>query len=138
MRAAADGRRATVEVEDIALPAGGRGRVMVRIFRPSEVEGLLPVVLYLRDRAGADDRVARDLAARAQAAVLLPDEESDRYLETSYELLRWVAAEGARRRLDGTRIALVGDGPAAELALLVLERGGPHVSAVDALSPPAP
>lgn len=114
MDAANDGATA-VEVEDVALPAGDGSRVMVRIFRPVDVDGGLPVVLYLPDPVGPDDGLPRELARADRVAVLVP--ESARDVETSRELLRWIVTEGARRGLDGNRIALMGDGLAAELAL---------------------
>jgi hypothetical protein len=127
-----------VEVEDVALPTGGPGGALVRIFRPPEVVSALPVVLYLADRAGADDELARALAARSRTAVLVPEEELSRDLESSYLLLCWIAAQGARRRLDGSRIAIVGNGRAADLVRLAGARGGPALCPVEALSPPKP
>jgi acetyl esterase/lipase len=130
------GPRFEVEVEDLALPAGGHGLVMVRIFRPQEAEGPLPVILFVDDLA-TDDRVARELAAGAHAAVLAR-EDGGCDLETGYELLRWISAQGGRRRLDGSRIAVVGGGFAAELVQLNRTRGGPALCALDALSQPGP
>lgn len=109
--------RTDVEVEDLALPVGSRGRIMVRIFRPAKAEGALQAVLYLPDPAAMDEELARELARIAGVAVLVPDDEAAQRIEASHELLRWIVAEGARRRLDGNRVAVMGDGLAAELAL---------------------
>lgn len=104
-----------VEVEDVAMPSGNDGRVMVRIFRPADIEGGLPVVLCLQDPPGPADWMARELARTERVAVLVPESTSD--IETVRGLLGWIVAEGARRRLDGARIEVMGDGMAAELAI---------------------
>jgi acetyl esterase/lipase len=104
-----------VEVEDVAIPAGDSGRVMVRIFRPAESQGPLPVVLYLPGPQALDDDAARELAVTEGVAVLVP--ESARDIETSHDLLHWIVAEGARRQLDGGHVALMGDGLVTELAV---------------------
>jgi acetyl esterase/lipase len=108
--------RADVEVEDIALPPGERGRVLVRIFRPAYGVGVLPVVVYLGAQSAGDDRLVRELAAGVPAAVLVPDADFARQLTVGRELLRWIAGHGERRWLDGGRIALVANGAHAALA----------------------
>lgn len=138
MSAAMDGGRGTIEVEDLALPTGDGGRAMVRIYRPPDVGGVLPVVLCLAEGLGADDWLARALAAGTRSAVVVPEELFSRDLESRYELLSWIAEEGARRRLDGSRIAIVGDGRAHELVQLARARGGPDLCPVEALTQSAP
>jgi hypothetical protein len=59
--------------------------------------------------------MARELARTERVAVLVPESTSD--IETVRGLLSWIVAEGARRRLDGARIEVMGDGMAAELAI---------------------
>lgn len=141
---------AEVEVEDLAVPAGGGARVGLRIVRPMAVEGALPVVLYLHGDswlAGApltDDRPARDLAAGLGAAVVLPAEggPARRYpaaLEQAYAILAWIGRDGRRRDLDGTRVALAGDATGANLCaaltLVAKGRGGPALAAQVLLHP---
>jgi hypothetical protein len=54
-------------------------------------------------------------------------------LEPLYEILCWIAQQGQRRWLDGTRVALAGTGSGAvacaRLAVLARERGAPGVRA---------
>jgi acetyl esterase/lipase len=128
-------READVEVEDVALPLGERRRGLVRIFRPADSMGALPAVLYLGAQGAAGDQLARELAAGVPAAVLVPDDDLAGQLTAGRELLRWIVAEGARRRLDGSRLALIGDRAAAELALLTSDDDGPPLRTQAMLRP---
>jgi acetyl esterase len=124
-----------VEVEDVSMPVG----VMVRIFRNREAPKPTPVVLYLSDvpTDGAESERngdgPRGLAAATGAAVLVPTSPPDAGLEPLYAVLCWVAQQGARRWLDGSRVALAGEGMGAELcsrlALLARDRGTPSICA---------
>jgi acetyl esterase/lipase len=138
VRTVGDRGAVVVEVEDVALPADGSRAVLVRIFRPPDAEGILPVVLYVAERLRADDSQARTLAVEARAAVVVPERDFSGEAESGYEVLRWIASQGARRRLDGSRIAVVGDGRADELVRLACDRGGPALCAVDALTRTGP
>jgi acetyl esterase/lipase len=134
-----------VEVEDVSLPVGGSRRVMVRIFRSGDAPQPSPVVLYLSDvsavRAedepnGLSDHQVRTIAGNTRAAVLVPSPGQDPggdELEPLYEILCWIAQQGQRRWLDGTRVALAGTGSGAvlcaRLAVLARERGARGVRA---------
>lgn len=127
-----------VEVEDVALPVGVPSGVMVRIFRPRDAPQPTPVVLYLSDAAATtadehSDRQLRAMAVDSGAAVLVPELGPAPVLERLYEVLRWVAEQGQRRWLDGSRVALAGGGDGAtlcaRLSVLAGERGGPEVCA---------
>ncbi|KPH98002.1 hypothetical protein OK074_0760 [Actinobacteria bacterium OK074] len=123
--APAEGRKAVDEVQsgDIAKPAvdeewvtvpgGPTGSVRARIVKPAGAEGTLPVVLYIHGagwvfgNAHTHDRLVRELAVGANAAVVFP--------------------EGAAKDLDATRIAVAGDSVGgnmtAALTLMAKERG---------------
>src|SRR5690349_3685722 len=146
-----DGRKAVDEVQSgpVAKPevaevwmsvAGGpTGSVPVRIVRPADAEGVLPVVLYLHGagwvfgNAHTHDRLVRELAVGARAAVVFPEYDLSpeaRYpvaIEQNYAVARWIVAEGAARGLDGGRIAVAGDSVggnmAAALTLMAKHRG---------------
>lgn len=118
-----------VEVEDLALPRTSGGYVVVRIFRPRDVGGTLPVTLYLQgadEVDGGADQTARALSAERRVAVLAPPTSA---LQEIYDVLRWVANDGHRRRLDGARIELAGD-PAliAAVRRSADERPGPPLT----------
>jgi acetyl esterase/lipase len=113
--------------------------VPVRIVKPAGAQGPLPVVLYVHGAgwvfgdAHTPDRLVRDLAIGADAAVVFPEYDRSpeaRYpvaLEESYAVARWIVAEGAARGLDASRLAVAGDSVggnmSAALTLLAKERG---------------
>ncbi|MFI9008532.1 alpha/beta hydrolase [Actinosynnema sp. NPDC053489] len=141
-----EGRKAVDEVQsgDVPKPEVDEewvtvGEVPVRVVRPAGATGALPVVLYVHGagwvfgNARTHDRLVRELAVGAGAAVVFPDyslSPEARYpvaLEESYSVARWVVAEGASRGLDASRLAVAGDSVggnmSAALTLLAKERG---------------
>ncbi|MDX2681610.1 alpha/beta hydrolase [Streptomyces sp. NY05-11A] len=148
----AEGRKAVDEVQsgEIARPAvdeewitvtgGPTGSVRARIVRPAGAEGVLPVILYIHGagwvfgNAHTHDRLVRELAVGAEAAVVFPEYDLSpeaRYpvaIEQNFTVARWIVAEGASKGLDATRIAVAGDSVGgnmtAALTLMAKERGG--------------
>ncbi|MBT2368918.1 alpha/beta hydrolase [Streptomyces sp. ISL-10] len=147
----ADGRKAVDDVqsgEGVTLPAvdeewvtvhgGPTGNVRARIVRPRGVAGSLPVILYIHGagwvfgNAHTHDRLVRELAVGAGAAVVFPEYELSpeaRYPvanEQNYSVAQWIAREGRHKELDGTRIAVAGDSVggnmAAALTLMAKQR----------------
>ncbi|MEV6510340.1 alpha/beta hydrolase [Streptomyces sp. NPDC051642] len=149
--APAEGRKAVDEVQsgEIAKPAvdeewitvsgGPTGQVRTRIVRPAGVTGTLPVILYIHGagwvfgNAHTHDRLVRELAVGANAAVVFPEYDLSpeaRYpvaIEQNYAVAQWVVQEGATKDLDPTRIAVAGDSVGgnmtAALTLMAKERG---------------
>ena len=135
--------KAPVEIEDRMIDGGPSGQVSVRIVRPPDMPGRLPVIVYLHGagwvfgNAHTHDRLIRELAVGAQAAVVFPDyslSPEARYptaLEESYAALQWVTAGGYELGLDAARLAVAGDSVggnmAAALTLLAKARGGPVI-----------
>lgn len=129
------------EVDDewIEVPGGPTGDVKVRIVKPLGATGPLPVILYVHGAgwvfgdAHTHDRLVRDLAIGAEAAVVFP--EYDRapefqyphQIEQAYAVAQWVTKQGADKGLDGSRSAVAGDSVggnmSAALTLLAKERG---------------
>jgi len=146
-----EGRKAVDEVQsgEIAKPAvdeewvtiegGQTGTVRARIVKPAGSTGTLPVILYIHGagwvfgNAHTHDRLVRELAVGARAAVVFPEYDLSpeaRYpvaIEQNYAVARWVVAEGAAKGLDASRIAVAGDSVggnmAAALTLMAKERG---------------
>ena len=128
-----------VDEEWVTVSGGPTGAVRVRIVRPRGSVGALPVVLHLHGggwvfgNAHTHDRLVRELAADAGAAVVFPEfslSPEARYpvaIEQNYSVAQWVLAEGAGRGLDPTRLAVTGDSVggnmAAALTLMAKERG---------------
>ena len=115
------------------------GDVRVRIVRPPDAAGTLPVVLYIHGggwvlgNAETHDRLVRELAVGTGAAVVFVDYDRSpeaRYpvaLEQGYATAQWIVREGAANQLDPDRIAVAGDSVGgnmtAALALMASERG---------------
>ncbi|MEU6807178.1 alpha/beta hydrolase [Streptomyces neyagawaensis] len=128
-----------VDDEGVTVPGGPTGEVRARIVRPAGAEGVLPVILYIHGagwvfgNAHTHDRLVRELAVGARAAVVFPEYDLSpeaRYpvaVEQNYAVARWIVAEGARHGLDGARIAVAGDSVggnmSAALTLMAKERG---------------
>jgi acetyl esterase len=131
-----------VDVEDIRVPGGPSGEVSVRILRPKGASGVLPAVVYIHGagwvfgNAHTHDRLIREIAARTGAAVVFPSYSRSpeaKYpvaIEECYAVATWIAAHGARRGLDGARLAIAGDSVggnmAAAVTLMAKDRGGPR------------
>jgi acetyl esterase/lipase len=128
-----------VDIEDITVAGGPSGEVKVRIVRPEGATGTLPVILYIHGagwvfgNAHTHDRLVRELAVGANAAVVFPEyslSPEARYpvaIEENYAVAQWIGGEGAGKGLDGTRVAIAGDSVggnmAAALTLMAKERG---------------
>ncbi|MGW6014968.1 alpha/beta hydrolase [Streptomyces sp. NPDC055210] len=147
----AEGRKAVDEVQSgeiaepaideewITVPGGPTGEVRTRIVRPAGATGTLPVIVYIHGagwvfgNAHTHDRLVRELAVGANAAVVFPEYDLSpeaRYpvaIEQNWTVARWVATTGADHGLDASRIAVVGDSVggnmAAALTLMAKERG---------------
>ncbi|MGW3248775.1 alpha/beta hydrolase [Streptomyces sp. NPDC001070] len=115
------------------------GDVAVRIVKPVGVDGVLPVVLYVHGggwvlgNAGTHDRLVRELAVMAHAAVVFveyarsPEARYPVAIEQAYATARWITAKGAEEGLDASRMAVAGDSVggnmAAALTLMAKQRG---------------
>jgi acetyl esterase len=147
----AEGRKAVDEVQsgDVTKPAvdeewitvagGPTGSVRARIVKPAGATGTLPVILYIHGagwvfgNAHTHDRLVRELATGANAAVVFPEYDLSpeaRYpvaIEQNYAVAQWIVTEGTTKDLDGTRLAVVGDSVGgnmtAALTLMAKERG---------------
>jgi acetyl esterase len=128
-----------VDITDATVPGGPSGTVSVRILRPRGAAGPLPVIVYIHGagwvfgNADTHDRLIRELAVGANAAVvfpnysLSPEAKYPTAIEESYAVAKWVAEHGAEQDLDATRIAIAGDSVggnmSAALTLLAKQRG---------------
>src|SRR3954451_5250987 len=115
------------------------GDVRVRIVRPADAVGTLPVILYMHGggwvlgNAATHDRLVRELAVGAGAAVVFveydrsPEARHPVALEQGYATAQWIVREGAANQLDPNRIAVAGDSVGgnmtAALTLMAQERG---------------
>ncbi|MFC9091743.1 alpha/beta hydrolase [Streptomyces sp. NPDC057072] len=129
-----------VDEERITVSGGPTGTVRARIVKPAGTTGTLPVVVYIHGagwvfgNAHTHDRLVRELAVGAKAAVVFPEYDLSpeaRYpvaIEQNWTVAKWVVEQGATKDLDATRIAVAGDSVGgnmtAALTLMAKERGG--------------
>ncbi|MCX8562234.1 alpha/beta hydrolase [Mycolicibacterium mucogenicum] len=128
-----------VDDEWITVEGGPTGSVTVRIVKPAGATGLLPVIFYIHGagwvfgNAHTHDRLVRELAVGADAAVVFPEYDLSpeaKYptaIEQNYAAAQWVFTHGAEKGLDSSRFAVSGDSVggdmAAVLTLMAKDRG---------------
>ncbi|OHV05274.1 alpha/beta hydrolase [Mycobacterium talmoniae] len=128
-----------IDEEWITVEGGPTGSVKVRIVKPAGASATLPVVFYIHGagwvfgNAQTHDRLVRELAVGAHAAVVFPEYDLSpeaKYptaIEQNYAAAQWVFAHGAETGLDSSRFGVAGDSVggnmAAVLALMAKERG---------------
>lgn len=128
-----------VDEEWITVEGGPTGSVRVRIVKPAGATGTLPVVFYIHGagwvfgNAHTHDRLVRELAVGAEAAVVFPEYDLSpeaKYpiaIEQNYAAAQWVVAHGSEKGLDASRFAVAGDSVggnmAAVLTLMAKDRG---------------
>jgi len=132
-----------VEIEDRAIAGGPSGQVSVRILRPQNAPASLPVIVYIHGagwvfgNTHTHDRLIRELAVGAQAAVvfpnysLSPEAKYPTAIEENYAVVKWVAENGLKHGLAPERLAVAGDSVGgnmtAAVTLMAKERGGPSI-----------
>ena len=137
--------RPDVEIGDGTVPGGPAGDVSVRIMRPKDTDGALPVILYTHGagwvfgNAHTHDRLIRELTHGTGAALVFPNyslSPAAHYptaIEEIYAVLAWIADDGAAHGLDASRIAVAGDSVGgnmtAAITLMAKQRSGPEIAA---------
>ena len=133
------------DIDDRVIDGGPTGQVSIRIVRPADVAGVLPVVFHshgggwiLGDK-DTHERLYRELANAAQAVVVFvdytpaPEAQYPTQNEQAYTALQWAITNAAQIGADPARVALVGDSVGgnmtAALTLMAKQRGGPQIAA---------
>jgi acetyl esterase len=132
-----------VDMQDLTIAGGPSGEVSVRILRPKNSPPTLPVILYIHGagwvfgNAHTHDRLVRELAVGAQAAVvfpnysLSPEAKYPTALEEIYAVLQWIASHANEYGFDAERLTIAGDSVggnmAAAITLVAKERKGPTI-----------
>jgi acetyl esterase len=123
----------------VPVDAEAIGEVRVRIVKPVGASGALPAVVYMHGggwilgNAGTHDRLVRELAVGANAAVVFvefdrsPEARYPVAIEQGYATAQWITRDGAAEGLDASRLAVAGDSVggnmAAALTILAKQRG---------------
>ncbi|EYB67224.1 hypothetical protein DEIPH_ctg046orf0015 [Deinococcus phoenicis] len=135
--------RPDIQTEEHPLPCpDGEGELSLKLYRPADVPGVLPAMLwfhgggYVGGTVVMDDALCEDLARDVRCVVvsaeyrLAPENPYPAALEDAFAALGWVAAQARALGIDPGRIAIggasAGAGLAASLALLTRDRGGPR------------
>ena len=132
-----------VDIEDLTIADGPSEQVALRILRPQNAPATLPVIVYIHGAGWVfgskqtHDRLMRELAVGAQAAVVFPEyrlSPEAKYptaIEECYSVVQWVAERGQEHGMDAERLAVAGDSVGgnmtAAITLLSKERGGPVI-----------
>jgi acetyl esterase len=127
-----------VQEEWITVPAQV-GDARVRIVKPVDSSGMLPVIVYMHGggwilgNAATHDRLVRELAVGARSALLFveyPNSPEAHYpvaIEQGYATAQWAVREGASQGLDASRMAVAGESVggdmAAALSIMAKQRG---------------
>nr|WP_156453050.1 alpha/beta hydrolase [Pseudovibrio stylochi] len=134
---------AKTSIQDTSFPVGPTGNVAIRIIRPQNASGKLPVILYLHGggwvmgNRNTHDNLIQELSAQTGAAVVFVEYENAPELkypdnnEQAYAALEYVSKHGHNFGLDSTKIAVAGDSAggnmAAAITLMAKERKGPTI-----------
>ncbi|MBI1282599.1 MAG: alpha/beta hydrolase fold domain-containing protein [Anaerolineaceae bacterium] len=132
-----------VDIEDTFIQTRTGRKISIRILRPQNAPSKLPVIFFIHGAGWVfgdkltHDRLVRELAVGAQAAVVFPNYSRSpeaKYptaIEESYSVVQWVAEHGSEYSFDVDRIAVAGDSVggnmAAAVTLLAKERSAPVI-----------
>lgn len=128
-------------IQDIVIPGKITKEISLRIVRPKNLKGKLPVVIYIHGggwilgNKNTHDRLIREIANGARAAVVFvnytpsPEAKYPVAIEQAYEASKYIAENGSKYELDTRKIAIAGDSVgglmSTVVAQLAKERSGP-------------
>ncbi|ACT00378.1 alpha/beta hydrolase [Paenibacillus sp. JDR-2] len=140
---AGDIAKPPVDITDLTIEGGPSGQVSIRILRAPDTTKKLPAILYIHGagwvfgNAHTHDRLIRELAVGAEAAVVFPNyslSPEAKYgvaIEEIYATLLWMAENGEEHGLDTSRLYVAGDSVGgnmtAAITLMAKERKGPQI-----------
>ncbi|MCK9858891.1 alpha/beta hydrolase [Paenibacillus sp. ATY16] len=140
---AGDIAKPSVDITDLTIEGGPSGQVSIRILRVPDAPKKLPAILYIHGagwvfgNAHTHDRLIRELAVGAEAAVvfpnysLSPEAKYPAAIEEIYAALQWIAENGEEHGLDTSRLYVAGDSVGgnmtAAITLMAKERKGPQI-----------
>ena len=130
--------------EDITIPGGPSGKISIRIIRPANSTGKLPVVMYIHGGGwilgskNTHDRLVREIANGVGAAVVFvnytrsPEARYPVAIEEAYTATKYIAENGMKMNLDSSRLAIAGDSVGgnmtAAVTILAKQRMGPKIA----------
>ncbi len=130
--------------EDVTVPGGPSGKISIRIIRPANSTGRLPVVMYIHGGGwilgskNTHGRLVREIANGVGAAVVFvnytrsPEAKYPVAIEEAYTATKYIAENGMKMNLDSSRLAIAGDSVggnmAAAVTILAKQRMGPKIA----------
>jgi acetyl esterase len=136
--------RPNARVENVTFPLGPGGFARACIVRPLAGGDSLPAVMYFHGGGWVlgdvhtHERLIREISVGTRAAVVFvemsraPEAQYPVAIEEAYGATRYVADYGASLNVDGSRLAVAGDGTggnvAAAVTLMAKERRGPKIT----------
>ncbi|WP_116202623.1 alpha/beta hydrolase [Amycolatopsis circi] len=133
-----------VSTQDHIVVRPDGSHLLVRSYRPRELSGALPAVMWFHGggfvfgSVDVDDFYCAELAVRAGAVVLsveyrlAPENPFPAGVEDCYLATCWAAGQPADAHWDGARLAVAGGSAggnlAAVVALMARDRGGPQLA----------
>ncbi len=131
------------DIKEMDIPGGPTDYVHLHIVRPEGSAGALPATMYYHGGGwvlgGFDthERLVRELSNKTSSAVVFvdytpsPEAQYPVPLEEGYRAMEYVAENGGRLNLDGSRLAVAGDSVGGNMAtvmtMLAKERKGPKI-----------
>lgn len=135
--------RPGARIENLTLPLSAGGSVRASIVRPLTGDDLLPVIMYFHGGGWVlgdvrtHDRLIREIGVGTSATLVFidmsraPEAHYPIAIEEAYEATCYVATHGLSLKVDGSRLAVAGDGTggniAAAVTLMAKERRGPVI-----------
>jgi len=123
--------RPNAQIEDLTFPLRAGGVVGARIVRPLAAGKSLPVLMYFHGGGWVlgdvhtHDRLIREISVGARVVVVFvemsraPEAQYPVAIEEAYGATCYVADHGARLNVDGSRLAVAGDGTGGNVAAAV-------------------
>lgn len=130
-------------IQDLTVPGDGGQKLSIRIIRPANEKGRLPVVMYIHGggwilgNKDTHDRLVREIAVSARVAIVFvnytpsPEAKYPTAIEEAYGATTYIAKHGEELNLDTSFLAIAGDSVGGNMAiataLLAKERKGPKI-----------
>ncbi|BDH60263.1 esterase [Lysinibacillus sp. PLM2] len=139
-----DIQKSPANISDLTIHSKVSDSVKVRIIRPENTTGKLPIILYIHGagwvfgNSHTHERLIRELAVKTNAAVvfpeysLSPEAKYPKAIEEIYEVLEWIKENADKQQFDTNHLFVAGDSVggnmAAAITILAKERKGPKIS----------
>ena len=131
------------EIEDHQTNLGEAGTINVRIIRPKDAKGKLPIIFYIHGagwvfgNAHTHDKLVRELAARTGSAVVFPEyslSPEAKYptaINQAFAVLKKTATDAEKHNLNADRLIVAGDSVGGNMAtvmtIMAKQHNGPTI-----------